>query len=261
MMNRIEKLFEKKKKKLLNVYFTAGYPNLESTVELIQYLTQAGADIIELGMPYSDPLADGPTIQNSSQIALKNGVNLPLIFEQVKEARKHSDIPIILMGYYNQMLQFGTDQFLDTCLEVGIDGLILPDLPMDIYEKNYKVKLEARDLGISFLVTPNTSDERIKIADKFSRGFLYVVSQSSITGSAFSDDEQKIAYFEKLDQLELKNPKLIGFGIHDHETFEFASRFANGAIIGSAFIKALGESRGNLEKTTRDFVSSIITSS
>ena len=238
-MNRLEKLFKEKKKNILSIYFTAGHPTLNSLGEIILSLEQAGVDLIEIGMPYSDPLADGTTIQNSSAMALENGMHLDLLFEQVDVVRKETDIPIMLMGYFNQLLQYGVDKFFKHCIDSGIDGLIIPDIPMDYYETKLKQKTKDRDLRMTFLVTPETSNERIQQADKLSDAFLYVVSKSSITGNVTNMDNGQETYFEKLNKLDLKSPRLIGFGIHDKASFELAAEKANGAIIGSAFIRSL----------------------
>ena len=238
-MNRIDQLFAKKQKNILNIYTTAGYPQLADTIDVVLALEKAGADLVELGMPYSDPLADGPTIQNSSAVALKNGMTLDLLFKQVVEIRKQSQLPLVLMGYLNQMLQYGTEKFLTACQVSGVDGLIIPDLPMDIYEAQLKDTINQHGLGISFLVTPQTSDERIQKADTLSTSFLYVVSQSSITGGSSDIKDDQINYFNKLDQLKLSSPRLIGFGIHDKTTFDTACQYGQGAIIGSAFIRHL----------------------
>lgn len=240
-MNRITSLFSTKNKEVLNVYFTAGYPHLEDTVTVIRALENANVDLIELGIPYSDPLADGTTIQNSSSIALKNGMTLSILFDQVKKARTTQSIPIILMGYYNQMLQFGVERFLSLASSVGVDGLIIPDLPMNIYEQKYKLLFEKYNILISFLITPQTSDERIRKADKLSSAFLYMVSQSSITGKTKDISNDQLSYFQRIEQMNLSTPRLIGFGIHDHETYSNACRFSNGAIIGSEFIRQISK--------------------
>tara|TARA_B100000497_G_C7636150_1_gene382391 strand:+ start:325 stop:1095 length:771 start_codon:yes stop_codon:yes gene_type:complete len=252
-MNRIKELFKKKKKDILNVYFTAGYPKLDDTVRIATNLTHCGVDLIELGMPYSDPLADGFTIQQSSMKALKNGMSLDLLFDQVKEFRKSHETPIILMGYLNQVIQYGQEKFLDKCVQIGIDGLILPDLPMDIFQNEFKKDLEERDIAFSFLITPQTSDERILLADQLSTGFVYVVSQSSITGKTGDISTTQQAYFDHINKMNLSTPALIGFGIHDKSTYEVACSNSNGAIIGSAFIRALDG-----EKTINDKVKSFV---
>ncbi len=255
-MNRIIDLFYKKKKNILNVYFTAGHPKLHDTAEIISSLEQSGVDLVEIGMPYSDPLADGTTIQNSSQIALKNGMNLLLLMDQITSARKVTQLPIILMGYYNQVMQFGEERFLNTAKDAGVDGMIIPDLPMDVYEEQFQSLFNKYGLTISFLVTPETSDARIRQADKLSTAFLYVVSKSSITGSSGDISDKQKAYFNHLNTLDLHTPRLIGFGIHDKHTFETACQYAHGAIIGSAFIRAL-EGEGTLEDKTVGFISKI----
>jgi len=226
---------------LLNIYTTAGYPHLESTGKLLTTLSDAGVDFIELGMPYSDPLADGETIQASSSKALRNGITLKRIFEQVAEVRSQVKPPIILMGYYNQVLRYGQTAFLDDCVKSGVDGLILPDLPLDIYENEFAADLEKRDLGISFLVTPRTPDDRIRKIDVLCRGFMYVVSSSSTTGSKAGGIDTQQAYFKKLAGMGLKSQRLIGFNIKDKESLSATTRFAAGGIIGSAFIRALNK--------------------
>lgn len=252
-MNRIEQLFKHKEKDILNIYFTAGYPNLNDTETIILELEKAGADLIEIGMPYSDPLADGPTIQESGTAALKNGMTLDLLFEQIANVRKQSNIPLIMMGYFNQMMQYGDMAFLEKCAEYGVDGLILPDMPLYVYEEKYKATFEKLNLGISFLITPQTSDERIKTIDTLSKGFIYMVSSSAITGAKKGISQAQLDYFNRINGLDLQNPRLIGFGISDNETFSTACQFANGAIIGSAFIRALKAS-DNITRTIRDFV-------
>jgi tryptophan synthase alpha chain len=255
-MNRVKQLFKRKNKDILNVYFTAGHPHLHDTVTLASQLTKCGVDLIELGMPYSDPLADGLTIQQSSMTALKNGMTLNLLFEQVNEFRKYHDTPLILMGYLNQVMQYGKTRFVEKCHEAGIDGLILPDLPMDIYEKEYMHVLESNDLAISFLITPQTSEERIRNADQLSSGFLYVVSQSSITGKTGKISSEQQSYFNRINEMNLTRPKLIGFGIHNRATYQAACANSNGAIIGSAFIRAV-EGEGNIEEKVSSFIKKI----
>lgn len=255
-MNRITELFDRKRTNILNVYFTAGHPLLNDAPEIIRILDELGVDLVEVGMPYSDPLADGTTIQNSSQQALKNGMKLDILMDQIAAVRKDSQIPIILMGYYNQMMQYGEEQFLHRAKEAGVDGLIIPDLPMDVFEEEYQEMFEQYDLAISFLVTPETSDRRINQADTLSSGFLYVVSKSSITGSSGNITDRQKAYFNHLTSLDLKTPRLIGFGIHDKATYETACAYANGAIIGSAFIRAI-ESGGTLSENITRFIQSV----
>lgn len=237
-MNRIQKKL-KEDKKLLSIYFSAGYPALNDTVEIIKKLENSGVDMIEIGLPFSDPLADGPTIQESSTQALKNGMHTELIFEQLKDIRKSVSIPLILMGYFNPMFQYGVEAFCRKCKEIGIDGFIIPDLPADVYHEQYKEIFEKYELLNIFLITPQTSDERIRYIDTISEGFIYMVSSASTTGakSGFGNIQQN--YFKRISDLNLKNPQIVGFGISNKETFLQATTYAKGAIIGSAFIKHL----------------------
>lgn len=235
-MNRINNKLQEDKK-LLSIYFTAGYPSLNDTVPIIQELEKNGVDMIEIGLPFSDPLADGPTIQASSTQALKNGMTTEVLFNQLKDIRKTVSIPLIIMGYFNPILQYGVEAFCKKCQEVGIDGLIIPDLPVDVYHDNYKSIFEAYGLINVFLITPQTSPERIRFIDSVSNGFIYMVSSASVTGSQSGFNEDNTAYFQRIANMDLKNPQIIGFGISDHETFTQATHYAKGAIIGSAFIK------------------------
>jgi tryptophan synthase alpha chain len=237
-MNRIDELFKNKKNRVLNVYCTAGYPFNDSTLEVMRALQESGADMIELGMPYSDPLADGPVIQASSAKAIENGMTIHGLFSELENFRNEIRLPVILMGYMNPALQFGFEKFCEQAAAAGIDGLILPDLPMHEFETEYGDIIKKYGLKFIFLVTPETSDERVRKLDKLSSGFLYAVSSSSTTGNEKSIDQQ-LGYFKKLQDMSLKNPVLIGFGIKNKETFESACKYANGAIIGSAYIKAL----------------------
>ena len=249
-------MFKKKNERILNVYCTAGYPRLDSTVPVMKALQQNGADIIELGMPYSDPLADGPVIQASSTVALANGMTIKKLFEQLKDFRKDISIPVILMGYMNPILQYGFEKFCADAAAAGIDGLILPDLPEYEFETEYGDIIKKHGLDFIFLVTPETSDERIKKLDELSTGFLYAVSSSSTTGS----DKNMTAvtgYLQKLKSLQLRNSILVGFGIKDKQTFDEACRYANGAIIGSAFVKAI-EGSTNEEVSVKQFLKSVI---
>jgi tryptophan synthase alpha chain len=254
--NRIEQLFEDKKEGILSVYFSAGFPKLSNTADIMTWLDEAGADIIEVGIPFSDPVADGPTIQESNKIALDNGISLKLIFEQLKEIRKEVSIPIILMGYINPVLQFGLDAFCKKCAEVGVDGLILPDLPMQEYLEDYRSAFEAYGLINVFLITPQTSESRVKEIDKNSRGFIYMVSSASTTGAKGDISDAQIAYFRRINSMDLKNPTLIGFGISNRETFDRACQHASGAIIGSAFINVLKKA-SNLEQDIKAFIKEI----
>jgi tryptophan synthase alpha chain len=255
-MNRIDELFAAKKKNVLNVYCTAGYPQLNSTMEILAALQQNGADMIEIGMPYSDPLADGPVIQHSSMIALKNGMSIALLFEQLKSLRPAIQLPVILMGYMNPILQFGIEKFCAAAEATGVDGIILPDLPMYEFEETYQQLFEKHQLKFIFLVTPETGEERIRKIDSLSSGFLYAVSSSSTTGSNKAISNQT-EYFKKLQDMQLSNPILVGFGIKDKLTFQSACAYTNGAIIGSAYIKAL-ENTKDIALTTKEFLNTII---
>jgi len=235
-MNRIQtKLNEDKK--LLSIYFSAGFPALNDTVDIIKNLEKSGVDMIEIGLPFSDPLADGPTIQASSTKALKNGMHTALLFEQLKDIRKEVTIPLILMGYFNPMLQYGVEAFCKKCHEIGIDGFIIPDLPAQVYHEEYKSIFDRYGLLNIFLITPQTSDERIRYMDSISEGFIYMVSSASTTGAQSGFGAVQQHYFKRIADLNLKNPQIVGFGISNHETFTQATTHAKGAIIGSAFIK------------------------
>lgn len=255
-MSRITDLFAKKNKKVLNIYFTAGYPQADSTVRIITSLEQHGADIVELGMPYSDPLADGPVIQQSSTVALSQGMTIKKLFEQLKTLREQTEIPVILMGYMNPVLQYGFEKFCADAAAVGVDGLILPDLPEYEFETEYGAIIKEYDLDFIFLVTPETSEDRVRKLDSLSSGFLYAVSSSSTTGSDKNMTDTS-AYLQKLGSMQLKNPVLVGFGIRDRASFEAASRHANGAIIGSAFVKAL-ENSTDEDRTVREFLAGVL---
>ncbi|MCH4824128.1 tryptophan synthase subunit alpha [Gramella lutea] len=239
-MNRINKKLQEDHK-LLSIYFTAGYPDFEDTVKIIVDLEKSGVDFIEIGLPFSDPLADGPTIQESSTKALKNGMTTSKLFQQLKGIRDKVEIPLIIMGYFNPMLQYGVEKFCQECQEIGIDGLIIPDLPVDVYHEEYKELFEKYGLRNIFLITPQTSEERIKYIDSVSDGFIYMVSSASVTGSTSGFGEETKSYFKRISDLQLKNPQIVGFGIKDKETFNQATQYAKGAIIGSAFIKHLNE--------------------
>ena len=237
-MNRINNKL-KESKKLLSIYFTAGYPNLNDTATILQNLEKSGVDMIEIGLPFSDPLADGPTIQASSTQALKNGMTTEVLFNQLKDIRKTVSIPLIIMGYFNPMLQYGVEAFCKKCQEVGIDGLIIPDLPVDVYNNDYKAIFEKYGLINVFLITPQTSVERINFIDSISNGFIYMVSSASVTGSSSGFGVEQTSYFKRIADMKLNNPQVIGFGISNNETFTQATSHAKGAIIGSAFIKHL----------------------
>jgi tryptophan synthase alpha chain len=257
MKNRINQLFQDKKENILSVYFTAGYPQVNDTVEIIKTLEKNGVDLIEIGMPFSDPVADGPVIQNSSTVALRNGMSIKQLFEQLKSIRQTVNIPLILMGYLNPVIQFGLEAFCKKCQEVGIDGLILPDLPVSVYQEEYKELFEQYGLHNILLITPQTSDARIQEIDKASGGFIYMVSSSSTTGTKDKVSDFHEDYFNRVNQLKLNNPRLIGFGISNQETFENACKYASGAIIGSAFVKALEQDK-TLEEKISAFVNRIV---
>jgi tryptophan synthase alpha chain len=239
-MNRIKQKLQEDKK-IFSVYFSAGYPSLNDTIQIIQDLEKNGVDMIEIGLPFSDPLADGPTIQASSTQALHNGMTTQVLFDQLKEVRKTVSIPLVIMGYFNPMLQYGIENFCKKCQEVGIDGLIIPDLPVDVYADEYKAIFEKYSLLNVFLITPQTSDERIHFIDSVSDGFIYMVSSASVTGSHSGFGSTQEDYFKRIASMNLKNPQVIGFGINNAETFNQATKFAKGAIIGSAFIQHLTE--------------------
>jgi tryptophan synthase alpha chain len=255
-MNRIIQLFNEQPGGNLNVYFTAGFPRLNDTRRVLSALQEAGVDLVEIGMPYSDPVADGETIQQSNQQALENGMTLRTLFEQLEGMRESIHVPVLLMGYLNPVVQFGVEAFCRKCAEVGVDGLILPDMPMDVYLQEYKAIFDSYGLLNIFLVTPQTAEKRIRQIDEVSAGFIYTVSSASVTGSKTGVSNDMEAYFDRLNALNLRNPRLIGFGIKDRPTFEKACRYAQGAIIGSAFIRVLQEST-HLEADIKNFISEI----
>lgn len=256
-MNRIHRLFQNKKERVLSIYFTAGFPKLEDTLPIMQAIQDAGADIIEIGVPYSDPIADGPTIQDSNMIALDNGMSLKKLFEQLKAMRESISIPVVIMGYLNPIIQYGMEAFCKKCQDLGIDGLILPDLPVQQYLEEYQQLFEKYGLANTFLISPQTSEKRILEIDQNSNGFIYMVSSHSITGAKSGISEEQIAYFKRVKEMNLKNPRLIGFGISDSETFSIASTYSNGAIIGSAFIKVIKDSK-NLAEDIKNYIQSVI---
>lgn len=253
--NRLASVFAEKKN-ILNIYFTAGFPQLNDTVPIIKDLQQAGVDMIEIGVPFSDPLADGETIQKSGLQAIDNGMTLSLLFEQLQGIRKEVHIPLLLMGYLNPVLQFGIENFCKKCAEVGIDGIILPDLPLREYIEDYQALFEKYNLSNVFLITPQTSEQRIRQIDEVAQGFIYVVSTTSTTGTKSGTTDSQIPYFKRVKAMNLKTPTLIGFGISDKQSFEKANEYASGAIIGSAFIKMLGQST-DLGQDIEKFVKSI----
>lgn len=252
-MNRIsQKLTEDKK--ILSIYFTAGYPEIDDTPKILEKLEQSGVDLVEIGLPFSDPLADGPTIQASSKRALENGMTTEKLFEQLQNIRKSVSIPLVIMGYFNPIFQYGVEKFCAKCDEVGIDGLIIPDLPVDIYKTEYKSIFENHGLQNSFLITPQTSDKRINLIDQASDGFIYMVSSASTTGSKEQFSKVQQEYFKRIAEMPLTNPQLVGFGISDRQTFKQATEHAKGAIIGSAFIRHLNK---NGISTIDNFIESI----
>lgn len=261
-MNRIKKLFADKKKNILSIYFTAGFPQLNDTHTILDTLQKHGADLIEIGMPYSDPLADGPVIQHSSSIALNNGMSIKVLFEQLSKVGDNSpsgvrgNLPLVLMGYLNPVLQYGIEKFCSDAHDAGIDGIILPDLPLHEYATEYKKLFEKNKLDFIFLITPETSEKRIRKIDSVSKGFIYAVSSSSITG-ADKDMSAQQKYFQRLEGMKLKNPVMIGFGIKDNETFSQACKHASGAIIGTAYIKAI-ENSNDIDADTEKFLNSIL---
>jgi tryptophan synthase alpha chain len=256
-MNRIDRLFEKKESGILSVFMTAGYPSLEDTVPVLHALQDHGADMVEVGIPFSDPLADGPVIQQSSQVALDNGMTLKLLFEQLEQIRTKIHLPLLLMGYLNPVYKMGIDIFLDRCQQAGIDGVIIPDLPVDEYKEHYHQMFRAHGIHLIMLVTPHTPEERIRKIARLSGGFIYLVAASSTTGARANVGSHQVAYFNRIRDLHLPRPGLIGFGISNRETFLTACHHASGAIIGSAFIKAL-EKPGTLDSKIKQFLDMVL---
>ena len=252
-MNRIDQKF-RENKKLLSIYFSAGFPNLGDTIPILKKLQTAGVDMVEIGLPFSDPLADGPTIQASSTQALHNGMTTEKLFSQLEGIRKHIEIPLVLMGYFNPMMQYGIEKFCSRCETIGIDGIIIPDLPIDVYHENYKALFDKHGLYNMFLITPQTSEARIKYIDKVSNGFIYMVSSASVTGAKSTFGNTQTEYFKRIATLNLKTPTVIGFGISNQETYKIACDQSRGAIIGSAFIQFL-EKEG--EEKIGSFIKSI----
>ncbi len=255
-MNRLHALFQHKKGQILSVYFTAGFPQPNTTISIIQELEKQGVDLIEIGIPFSDPIADGQVIQHSSQVALKKGMNLNKLFDELADIRSKVKIPLLLMGYFNCVLQFGVEKFCQKAALIGIDGVILPDLPLEVYLEKYQPFFTDNGITPVFLITPGTSEERIRLVDNHSRGFIYMVSSASTTGTKTGFDDENIAYFNRIQSMKLKNPVLTGFGVSNHTTFEQACRFSNGVIIGSAFIKAL-EQPGSMVQNIATFIKTI----
>lgn len=252
-MNRIDKLFAVKNKEILSIYITAGFPELEDTVRVLQALEAGGADMVEIGIPFSDPLADGPVIQRSSQLALSGGMSLVYLFAQLEHIRKSVQIPLLLMGYLNTILSFGMKAFLERCSAVGIDGVIIPDLPPDEFEAEYRTMFREQGIHHALLITPNTDEERIRKIAGLSGGFLYMVADSSVTGACSAVKDHQVEYFRRIESMNLALPRMLGFGIYNNETFRSACSHANGAIIGSAFIRML-ESEGFSVEKIDDFI-------
>ncbi|TKB97855.1 tryptophan synthase subunit alpha [Pedobacter cryophilus] len=245
-MNRLKELFDQKKNNILSIYFTAGYPEIGATLKIAEALEKAGADFLEIGFPYSDPLADGPVIQNSSQVAIENGMTLKILFQQLKDLRSRVSIPILLMGYANPMIQYGVANFCKAAAEVGVDGVIVPDLPLSEYEELYKDDFIKNGLSNIFLVTPQTSEERIRKIDSLSTGFIYLLSSSATTGKDLNVSDAIGDYYQRVKDMNLNNPLIIGFGISDKQSFDRANKYAAGAIVGTAFVKTLSDSTNYL---------------
>ena len=259
MNNRIVSLFKNGTQDIFSVFFTAGFPNLEDTTLVIKELEKNGAHLIEIGMPYSDPVADGATIQMSNQVALANGITIEKILQQLKEIRKEVSIPLILMGYLNPVMQYGIEKFCKEISEIGIDGVILPDLPIDLYLLQYKDLFEKYNISNVLLVTPQTSEERIRLIDDSTKGFIYLVSSNAITGNTAEISENQVDYFNRIKSYNLKNPTLIGFGINNNSTFQNACNHSRGAIIGSETIRSLeGATSAEVPERLADFSKKIL---
>ncbi len=256
-MNRIDYLFQTKKERILSIYVTAGFPNLEDTLPVMEAIQASGADIIEIGLPYSDPIADGPTIQESNTIALENGMSIRKLFSQLLGFRAKIHLPVVLMGYLNPIIQYGVEEFCKKCKEVGVDGLILPDLPLQQYAEEYQEIFEKYGLFNTFLISPQTSEKRIREIDQHSSGFIYMVSSHANTGGKSAISPEQLAYFERVEAMNLSHPRLIGFGISDAASFQMASRYSQGAIIGSAFIKQIKDST-DLNQDINTYIQGII---
>lgn len=255
-MNRIQTLFQSKPKDILSIYFTAGYPQLDDTCTIIRELEANGVDLIEIGIPFSDPMADGPTIQGSGTVALRNGMTLSRLFDQLTDIRRDVKIPLIMMGYLNPIMQFGFEAFCKRCNQVGVDGVIIPDLPFADYIKEYKPTAERYGIKMIMLITPETSDQRIRLIDAHTDGFIYMVSSASTTGAQSSFDDQKLDYFRRINSMNLVNPRLIGFGISNKTTLQAAQANSSGAIIGSKFISILSQT-DNIKQAVAQLLSCI----
>lgn len=257
IVNRIIELFKNKQKNILSIYFTAGHPEPDSVLSIIKSLTKSGVDMIEIGIPFSDPLADGPVIQQSSQQALKNGMTLKKLLGELDSVREEVQIPLLFMGYFNTVLQFGVEEFCRSISNIGIDGVILPDLPLEVYASQYQEIFEKYDIIPVFLITPGTSDERIRLTEKLSKGFIYMVSTAAVTGTRDGFGESHISYFTRIKKMNLSVPVIAGFGISNKETFNQVSEYAAGGIIGSAFVSSL-EKEGFSEKHIGEFINKIM---
>ena len=255
-MNLIDSLFHSKSANILSIYFTAGFPSAGSVEEIILSLEKNGADMIEIGLPYSDPLADGPVIQETSKVAISNGMTISNLFLQLKDIRKRSSVPLLLMGYLNPVIRFGFKRFCKEASDAGIDGLIIPDLPLHEYVKEHKSIADSYGLKNIFLITPDTSEQRIRQIDTLSNGFIYMVSSASITGKTQDFSLKQVEYFKRISEMKLKNPVLAGFGIHDRQTKEQVFSHLNGAVIGSAYLRALQNGK-SIEESTREFFMSL----
>lgn len=256
-MNKIKNLFIKKKKEILSIYFTAGYPNLNDTNLIIESLSSAGADMIEIGIPFSDPMADGPVIQQSSEQALRNGMSLSLLFKQLGKLNNRNKTPLILMGYFNSVLHYGITKFLDDCVTTGINGVIIPDLPPEVFNEQYKLIFREKGVEMIFLITPQTSFSRIREIDALSNAFIYMVTAPGTTGKKSEFNEQDHKYFKSVKELGLKNPLLAGFGIHNNAGFTDVCKYVEGAIIGSSFINALPEKQEDINQSIQEFIKTI----
>lgn len=252
-MNRIDQAFQKNEK-LLSIYFSAGHPELDDTVPILRTLQDSGVDFVEIGLPFSDPLADGPTIQESSSQALRNGMTTETLFNQLENIRESIHIPLVLMGYFNPIMQYGIERFCQKCQVIGIDGLIIPDLPVDLYHQRYKEYFDKYNLYNIFLITPQTPEDRIRYIDSVSSGFIYMVSSASVTGAQHTFGSSQEAYFSRIAKMQLRTPQVVGFGISNAEAYRAATRFSRGAIIGSAFINFLKKKGVN---AIPDFIKSI----
>lgn len=254
-MNRIDTLFKAKNNRILSVFFPAGYPQINDSVEILDELQKSGVDMVELGIPFSDPMADGTVIQNAYTRALKNGISLKMIFNQLKDFRNHISIPVILMGYLNPIMQYGFEKFCISCKETGIDGVIIPDLPFNEYIKDYKPLADKYGIKIIMLITPETSEDRIRFIDENTSGFIYMVSSASTTGAQKDFNNEKENYFRKINSMNLKNPRLIGFGVSNKSTFDSACEYSGGAIVGSHYVKLL--SSGGIKNSVKELLSSL----